>query len=163
MSITLHCEHCGKKIEAADSAAGKWGKCPSCHNRVYVPDLNIDEDLKLTPIDESDLERQKRLMAETFKLSQDILLEKEEAANINSASKITEQELNKNIIKYFRQMADGRLDQAKGTAELIAPHGKKALKILDRIALSGIPEPELADIPSQVLSGMIRNLRAEIS
>ena len=51
MAITFHCEHCGKKIEAPNSAGGKWGKCPACHNKLYVPDLYPDEELKLAPID----------------------------------------------------------------------------------------------------------------
>jgi hypothetical protein len=60
-------------------------------------------------------------------------------------------------------MADGKLDEAQRTADLIAPYGRQAIKILDGIALSEIPEPELADIPQQVLSGLIRNFRTRIS
>ena len=37
MPIKFQCSLCGKKIEAPDSAGGKWGKCPGCHNKVYVP------------------------------------------------------------------------------------------------------------------------------
>ena len=64
MAITFHCDYCGKKIEAADSAGGKWGKCPACHNKLYVPALEPDDALKLAPVDETDLEREKRLLAE---------------------------------------------------------------------------------------------------
>ncbi|MHC4460674.1 MAG: hypothetical protein ACYS6W_03330 [Planctomycetota bacterium] len=167
MTITFHCEHCGKKIEAPDSAGGKRGKCPACHNKVYVPGPDSDEELTLAPIDESEEERKKRLMAETHKLTQDILQEREvpdgpgEAAM--SAPEVSDKELTKNIIVYLRQMANGDLDEAQRTADLIAPHGPQAVKILDNIALSEIPEPELADIPQQVLSGLIRNLRTRIS
>ena len=54
MSITIQCEHCDKKIEAPETAGGKWGKCPRCHNKVYVPKLesNEEEELRLAPIDE---------------------------------------------------------------------------------------------------------------
>jgi hypothetical protein len=37
------------------------------------------------------------------------------------------------------------------------------VKILDKIALSEMPEPELADISQLALSGSIRALRDEIS
>ena len=37
MTISFHCAHCGKKMEAPDDAGGKWGKCPRCHNKLYVP------------------------------------------------------------------------------------------------------------------------------
>ncbi|MCX5636391.1 MAG: hypothetical protein NTX52_01690, partial [Planctomycetota bacterium] len=62
MAIIFHCNHCGKKIEAADSAGGKWGKCPACHSKLYVPRPEPDEELKLAPIDETEEEKRKRLM-----------------------------------------------------------------------------------------------------
>ena len=55
MSIKFHCEHCGKRIDAPDTAGGKWGKCPSCHNKVYVPQPEDgDEPLTLAPVDETE-------------------------------------------------------------------------------------------------------------
>jgi hypothetical protein len=167
MAITFHCQHCGKKIEAQDGAGGKWGKCPACHNKLYVPDLDPGEELKLAPIDETEEERTKRLMAETYRLTQDILLEREAPDGPSdaamSASEISDKDLTKDIIIYLRRMADGELDLAQETVELIIPAGARAVEILDRIAVSEMPEPELADIPPQVLAGLIRNLRARIS
>jgi len=167
MSITFHCEHCNKKIEAADSAGGKWGKCPACHNKIYVPNLKADGNLKLAPIDETDEERKRRLMAETYKLTQDILQEREVPdGSIDTGEPITqmsEKELTKNIILYLRLMADGELDEAERLASSIASQGRRALPIIDRIALSEIPEPELADIAPQVLAGLIRTLRSKIN
>lgn len=165
MAITFHCAHCGKKIEAQDSVAGKWGKCPACHNKVYVPDIHADGNLKLAPIDKQEEARRQKLMAETYKLSQDILSERGDSngpAGASSASQISDKELTKNIIVYLRQMADGELSQAQRIVNSIVPCGKRAINIIDRIALSEIPEPELADIPPQVLSGLIRELRSKI-
>jgi len=167
MAIIFHCEHCGKKIEAPDNAGGKRGKCPACHNKVYIPGLDYDEELKLAPIDSDDDAKQKELLAETHKLTQEILQERDipdgPAGAAMSVPEVSDKELTKNIIVYLRQMADGELDEAQRTADLIAPYGPQAVKILDSIALSEIPEPELADIPQQVLSGLIRNLRTRIS
>lgn len=167
MAITFHCEYCHKKIEAPDSAGGKWGKCPACHNKVYIPGLDSGEELKLEPLDENDLARQKRLIAETRKVEQEILSEKEvpddsgEAGSVTPASKMSDKELREDIVNYLRQMADGQLDYAERIAKSIIPKGKKALKILDEIALSEIPEPGLGDIPQQVLSGLIKTLRTK--
>ena len=164
MAITFHCEHCGKKINAGDSNAGKWAKCPSCHNKVYIPDLTSGEELKLAPINPEDDEKQKKLMAETYKLRQEILLEKETPNSPASPSaSISDKELTKNIILYLRQMADGQLEDAQITSKTIKPCGRRALEVLDRIAISEMPEPELADVPNQVLAGLIRSLRTEIS
>lgn len=166
MAITLHCEHCGKKVEAQDDAGGNWGKCPSCHNRIYIPDLGSGEELKLAPIDEQDRAKQHQLMSETHKLEQDILLERAEPDEDSDVSMPTsdmdEKQLTKNIITYLRQIAAGDLAGAEVTADMIAPYGNEAVAILDTIALSEIPEPELADIPQQVLSGLIRQLRTRI-
>jgi hypothetical protein len=175
MSITLHCTYCGKKIEAPDNATGKWGKCPSCHNKLYVPDLNTDEELKLAPVDETEEERKKRLMAETYKIEQDILLERQipdEQTDIPDVplesakkppSKISDKELTKHIIAYLRQMANGNLVKAAQHENLVSSYGQQAIKILDRIALTDIPATELANIPTQVLAGFIRTLRSRIS
>ena len=166
MAITFHCDHCGKKVGAQDSAAGRWVKCPACRNRIYVPNPSGDEELKLAPLDETEEEKEKRLMAETHRLTQDILQEREipETVGLDGyAAEINEKELTKRIITYLRLMADGELDEAQRTADLIAPYRRQAAGILDQIAVSQIPEPELADIPQHVLSGLIRNLRTRIS
>ncbi len=136
-------------------------------NKLYVPDLNTGEELKLAPVDEQAKAKQKQLMAETYKLSQDILLErnseKESTGGTDSTVEMNDKELKKNIVIYLRRMADGQLDKAQENTALIAPCGRRAINILDQIALSEIPEPQLADIAGQVLAGLIRTLRSQIS
>jgi hypothetical protein len=167
MPIKLHCDHCGKKIEAPDSAGGKWGKCPMCHAKVYVPQPPAEEDeLKLAPVDETEEHRQKQLMLETFQLTQDILQENsvpEAPASVGPGPEIDEAKLTSHIIRYLRQMAKGELDSAQRTADLIVPHRRKAMVILDHLAKSPKSDPALDDVPQQVLSGLIRNLRTRIS
>jgi hypothetical protein len=170
MSITFSCEYCGRKIEAPDDAGGKWGKCPGCKSKVYVPSKQQEEEeLRLAPLDSEEERRQKELIAETIRLREDILSEteapeegtgaKKEAA-VGGPGKLSEAELTMSIIGYLRQMADGELEEAERTAKSIIPNGGKAVRIIERIGLSQIPEPELADIPQQVLSGLIKNLRS---
>jgi len=166
MSIKFHCEYCGKKIDAPDTAGGKRGKCPACHNKIYVPQMDAEEELTLTPLDETEEERQKRLLAETFQLTQNILQEKdlpEGPVASGSGSTISEEELTAAIVRYLRQMADGNLDAAQRTAETIAAHRLKAKSILDPMAHGELPDPELQNVPAQVLNGLIRNLRTRIS
>jgi hypothetical protein len=171
MAIQFHCEHCGRKIEAGDTAAGKWGKCPSCHNKVYIPLPEPEgDDLKLAPLDESDSVRQKKLMEETFNITKELLEEKTvpegaeqpSYSEPQSAEELSDKELMNSIIMYLRLMADGDEEGAENNAQLAALCGPRSMKILDRIAVSDIPEPELADVPAQVLSGLIRDLRSRI-
>ena len=106
-------------------------------------------------------------MAETYSLSRKILEEREVpksgSESLSQPSSMSEKQLTKNIIMYLRLMADGDLDQAQNIENLITPYGGRATAILDTIALSQMPEPELADVPPQVLSGLIRALRAKIA
>jgi len=173
MSIIFHCDYCGKKIEAADSAGGKWGKCPACHNKLYVPASEPDDELKLAPVDETDLEREKRLLDETNRLTLDILKEREipnavaepdgPAETAGTEFEVSQVELRQYIIKYLHLMADSELYEAQKVAARITPYGARAVKILNKMDVSDIPEPELAGISQLVLSGLIKSLRDEIS
>jgi hypothetical protein len=172
MGISFHCEYCGKKIEAPDTAGGKWGKCPACRNKVYVPANNPPDDmLRLAPIDTEEERRRKKMAAEVDRLREKILDEKdipEEGVVPNNQpaapepGDLSNAELTTFIISYLRQMADGELDLAEQTAKTILSNGQNAIRPLEKIALSEIPEPEIADIPQQVLSGLIKSLRNRI-
>jgi len=59
-------------------------------------------------------------------------------------------------------VSQGQLEEAEKAEGLIVPCGQRAVEILDRIALAEIPEPGIADIPPQILSGLIRELRGKI-
>jgi hypothetical protein len=59
-------------------------------------------------------------------------------------------------------MADGELDEAAKTASLIVPFGRRSLEILDRIAVSDMPDAKIAGISPQVLAGLIRDLREQV-
>ena len=180
MAITFHCNFCNKKIDAREEAAGKWGTCPSCHNKIYVPNLNVEDDLTLAPVDEEEERHQQQLKQETFMLEQEILQEKAKPekgkggpppppaaaprpAPRPTARAVDEDTLYKNIVRYLRLMADGDLDKADTIARSIRSAGEVTLKLLDRIALADIPEAELADVPPQVLAGLIRTLRSQIA
>ena len=179
MAIVFHCEHCGKKIEAQDSAGGKRGKCPACHNTIYVPrPVENEEPLRLSPLDELDEQQRNQLLSETYQLTQNILEEravpeepvetadKENDPDMSYLSPmmvLDAKELKQQIVQYLRLMAEGELDEAAQITHLIVPQGKHAIDILESIALSDMPEPELSHLPPQILSGLIRNLRTEIT
>jgi len=166
MPIQFHCEHCGKKIEAPDNVGGKWGKCPRCHNKVYVPLPDTGgEELKLAPIDEAEDTRRRQLMAETFQITQHILEEKviPEAPGSPQNSDMSDEELTEAVIRYLRQMYEGDLEDANRTLQVIVAHRRKAKGIVEQTAMSDPPDPELMDIPQQVLSGLIRGLRTHLT
>ncbi|MFA5238127.1 MAG: hypothetical protein WC476_00270 [Phycisphaerae bacterium] len=167
MAITFRCEHCDKEIKAPDNAGGRWGKCPGCGSKIYVPAAGTEEELRLAPVDSAEIAEQKRLLAETFRIEQEILREKDEVLEDSPERAVPvyelgDDELKRNIVNYLRLMAEADLEQSARLEPAIIHCGKRALKFIDEIALSEIPEPELADIPPHVLAGLVRALRAKI-
>jgi hypothetical protein len=169
MSISFHCEACGKKIKAPESAGGKWGNCPACRHRCYIPMLIPDDapPLTLKPVDQSEESRLAQMMKETHSVTQFILHENEpvddgpdEGAGVRSAE---EKDVIKTCILYLRQMADGDLMIGDQTLERLRPHKKTALRVLASMARAERPEPELADLPDRVLRGLVQDASAKLS
>lgn len=160
MAITFHCESCKKKITAPDNAGGKWGKCPYCNHKCYIPMPKRDdeEELKLAPIDEDDEIKYKQIMRETCHVTEELLRQIEEPPEQAGGTGIDDKQLTVRIIRYLRQMADGALDEAQNTAQKIAPYRVQAKAILENMLKAGKPEPELADVPKKVLEGFIKNM-----
>jgi DNA-directed RNA polymerase subunit RPC12/RpoP len=167
MPIVFHCESCKKKIQAPDGSGGKYAPCPHCKHRVYIPmpKSALDgEELRLAPLDESEEEMRQRMMRETYALQLNLLKQKEspEGADLAAAAGMDDRELLKHIVIYLRLTADSQIQEAQKTAEKIVQNKKKAAAILDRIAMSDMPEPELADIPPAVLAKLIKTFRAKL-
>jgi DNA-directed RNA polymerase subunit RPC12/RpoP len=167
MAIVFHCEACKKKIQAPDGTGGKYAPCPYCKHRVYIPlpksELEGDE-LTLAPIDENEERQRQEMMRETYKLQQNLLKEKviPEGADLAAAAQMDDRELLKQIIIYLRQMADGELADAQKTSEKIMQNKRKAATMLDRLAVADMPEPELMDVPQNILAKLIKNFRAKL-
>lgn len=169
MGITFHCDHCGRKIEAKDDAGGKWGKCPACQNKVYIPDPHAEEEeLKLAPIDEEEEKRKEQMKKETYEITQDILEQKnipegEEEPQEQTGPKLSDKELKETIIGCLKDMHEGNDEDAEQKKKNLAANKARGMQVLEQIALSDIPEPELEGIAQQELSGYIRELRTELS
>jgi DNA-directed RNA polymerase subunit RPC12/RpoP len=169
MTISFHCECCKKKVKAPDAAGGKWGSCPYCQHRCFIPrPISEDEpELKLAPIDESELSQIDDLMKETHTLTQQILHENsiadESIEEKGPARAVQEKEVTKQCIIYLREMVDGELMRAEKTLTDLRKHKKTALRIFSAMGRSERPEPELSDVPDTILQGLIRDAAAKLS
>ena len=169
MSINFHCESCKKKIKAPDATGGKWGNCPYCKHRCYIPLPKADDEpeLKLAPVDENEESQIEDLMKETKDLTYEILsqsaLPEEETKPGASNRTASEKEVIKQCIFYLRQMADGDLAAAEKTFTKLKKNKKPTLRILASMARSDQPEPELADLPHKILEGLIRDVSTKLS
>ena len=89
MGISFHCENCNKKINAPDGTGGKWGKCPNCNHRCYIPmpKSENEEELKLSPIDTEQETDYDEMMKKTQDLKRDMLREKDEPPETDKKNK----------------------------------------------------------------------------
>lgn len=169
MSISFHCESCKRKVKAPDNSGGKWGNCPFCKHRCYIPLPKSDEEpeLVLVPLDESDETQMEKMMEETKHLTQEILSQSnvpnEESSSGGNSRTAQEKEIIKKCILYLRQMADGELAAAQYTFSELKKNKKPALRILSSMARSERPEPELADLSDSILQGFIRDACSKLS
>lgn len=166
MPIELHCEHCGKLVRAPDDAAGKHGKCPSCHQTVYIPAADV-EPLGLAPVDETAEEAARRAEQESRDLQRALLHERDMPAGgigedtRNRSGQMLEPKLDMEtlIIEYAAAMAAGDLTQAEEYAADIKRDMVKAEDVMQRLTVDEIPPDRLADIPRPVLVGFFKQLR----
>lgn len=169
MPIQFHCEACKKKIKAPDTAGGKWGSCPYCKHRCYIPLPKQDDEpeLKLVPIDPREETSVEELMRETKTLTQTILLQNsipEDAGRTDTSSRTAqEKDIIKQCILYLRQMADGELGAAARTLSELKKNKKTAVRLLSSMSRAERPEPELADLSDAVLQGLIRDACNKLS
>lgn len=168
MSISFHCESCKSKIKAPDGAGGKWGNCPHCKHKCYIPlpKSEDEEELKLAPIDDLAESMIDQMMQETHDLTKSLLHEKaipDEPTPTGSTATVNERDVIKTCILYLRQMADGELGQAEKTFNKLSSNKKPAMRILASMSRAERPEPELSDIAEGVLNGLIRDTTNKLS
>jgi hypothetical protein len=167
MSISFHCECCKQKVKAPDAAGGKWGNCPYCKHRCYIPmpKSEEEEELRLAPIDDSEESKIGLLKTQTQVLTRQLLHETDLPAEPVGAAADTPDE--KTVIKicilYLRQIADGELDDAESTFSKLKIYKRTSLRVLSSMGRAERPEPELADIPDKILQKLIIDVSTRLS
>lgn len=171
MAIEFHCEHCQKMIRAADEHAGRRGKCPHCQNSVYIPaPADEVEPLNLAPVDETHERERQKLDEESRNLAQTIREARETppetaAARQAPASapagdvRFTRANMQRLLIEYVQQMAQGNLSEAEALAEEIHQEPEMADQLIQQIVSDDIPPGPLAELPRPVLVGFFKQLR----
>ncbi len=170
MPIKFHCEHCGKKVTAPDNAGGKRGKCPSCKQRIFIPMPEEElEEIPLAPEDPEEEKRRKQIQKELL-MTQQALLDDQKPPEIEPPSKpetvlpVDENSLadiiptEDKILQYIILMGRGMLDDAEDLANEIVAEGKKAKKIVQKMASRELRHPELKDVPQTVIAGFFKKL-----
>lgn len=168
MSISFNCESCKRRVKAPDKAGGKWGKCPYCRHKCYVPlpPAPDEEELTLAPLDETHEASYEEEMRQMRDVTSNILHVKDDSQDDSQddigLGEMNSGEMRNVVIAYLRQMADGLLAEAEGTAALIDSYKAAGLKVLDELEIANEVDPKLADISPGVLFGLIKKLRSDL-
>jgi phage FluMu protein Com len=179
MAIEFHCEHCGKFIRAADEHGGKHGKCPACHQRVYIPSSDI-EPLELAPIDE-DADRRARQMAQESNRLADALLNESlppsgglagasagargaagptRPAPARAEPAVPNIDIASTVHEYAIAMFEGELEEAQQHAEALRRFPRQMEEVVQRIVSDELPPPAVEHIPRPLLMGFLKQLRS---
>lgn len=178
MPIEFHCPFCGRTVRAPDEHAGRHGKCPSCHQSVYVPTPSEQiEPLLIAPLDDSFESEKARMERESRELQRRLLRERElppetrgrtgsgtgsaayPSATAGESPPPPPVDVETLVIEYAICMVDGNLEEAAGLAAEIRKHMKQADEVMQRLTMDAIPPPQLARIPRPVLVKFFKQLR----
>jgi len=164
MSISFRCEHCGKKVEAPDSAGGKRGRCPYCKQSCYVPSpVSEDEILELAPEEEdrSDGAEEEKVRQHEWALRAEM---GGEAAPIPLDHKedLKSEDLHHLVVNYCLDMADSKLDRAKLHLAELKKVRHTAREAVDDFLTGKVLEPALDTVPPKLLQGFLNQLREEL-
>lgn len=171
MAIEFHCSFCGKQIRAADEHGGKHGKCPLCHQSVYIPLAETQvEPLGIAPVDEAAEREQQRLAREARELQLRLLKESEAPADGQGAggttrpaaaapSATTERDVHEWLTQYAIAMADGQLDRADQVARRLRGNMPMMQDGIQRMLADELPPAGLEKIPRPVLVAFFKQLR----
>ncbi|MCA9243938.1 MAG: hypothetical protein KDA32_08300 [Phycisphaerales bacterium] len=170
-AIEFHCEHCGKHIRAPHSAGGTHGKCPSCHQDVYIP--TPDDELApmdLAPMDESEERRVSRLIEEERQLTHELLHERDvkrpgdktppkpPTRPASEEPLLSDHDLEHLAGEYVAKMAAGRLAEAEKLAATIRRHGARAKPIVEHLMADELPPVGAESVPRPVILGFLKQL-----
>lgn len=166
MAIEFHCDHCGKLVKTSDEHAGKRGKCPHCHQSVYIPTPPEElEPLRLAPVDESEEQERQRLLEESREIAIKLRDEREvppEVVKPPLPEPVGDMRLSNDmeqlVTEYVLCMAAGKLSDAEELAKEIRANRILADEFIQRLTIDELPPARLAKIPRAVLLGFIKQL-----
>lgn len=176
MASDLTCDKCGKKTSVSRDQQGGQVKCPHCGNETYVPTPEEDiEELPLAPEDESERQREERLLAERRRIDRILASEagddqpSEQAGESpvpppsaraqSSSGRTTVRGV---VLRYLTAMRDTDLDQADEALSLLATRREDAIRIVDELASDQIPPAEMSNVPPGVYQGFLKTLRSQL-
>jgi hypothetical protein len=179
MSIEFHCDHCARLIRAPDEASGKRGKCPYCHQSVYIPTPPDQiEEIPLAPIDDNDERTRRALEEERKRIETQLRSERRPPAEEGrgsatkgsggggsaggGSSAADAAEARDQVVDYLLLMRNSELVQAESVLAELLKKRQVAREVVDRLAADAVPPAELSEVPLALYQGFLKNLRSQL-
>jgi phage FluMu protein Com len=167
VTISFACEHCGKRVEAPDSAGGKRGKCPYCHQSNYIPSPVAEEEvLDLAPVDEQAEQRRREEVRRLMAAERDALLEDKApppAPPLEQREQVSSADLHHFVVNYCLDMAGSKLERAQTHVKRLRRFGPTAVQAVDDFLSGRALEPALDSVPRRLLEGFLKQLRDQLT
>jgi len=175
MSIDLHCPQCAKLIRAPDDAGGRFGKCPYCERKVYIPTPPEQiEDIPLAPVDEEEERRAEELRREAMELAATVAHDKTTIAEGDGPSKASGGavrrpevpgevvDIGDEVERFVLAMRDSKLDQAERAVATLKRAGQRAKDHVEGLFLDEMP-PQYEKVPPPLAKGFLKTLLGRLS
>ncbi len=170
MSIEFNCPACEKSIRAPDTAGGKYGKCPFCEVKVYIPapPSADEEEIGLAPIDEDEERREKELIRESVRYAAAFdkdpdKLPPEGAEGRGGGARRSEPvpgeviEVADEVEAFVVAMRDSKLQDAERVLARLKRAGARAKDYVEGLMLDPTPPP-IGNVPKPLLMGFLKSL-----
>lgn len=177
MTIQLHCEHCGKLIQAPESVGGQSGKCPHCQGMNYIP-LPADGaggELPMAPLDEEFENHRQQAAAEDLAVQRRLWQEQDSSrktdrrggvrqtdADLAPPSKHSRKQLTAMVVSFIEAMSRGDLKKAEQLTTQLATQRAEVFRVLDELVSDDLNSYGLPTLPRPVLVGFMKQLRSKL-
>lgn len=179
MSIEFNCPSCEKSIRAPDTAGGRYGKCPFCEVKVYIPSAPSDEgEIGLAPIDAEEEKRDREMMRESVRYAaafdkESDKLPPEGAGDrgkgaIGGARREVEAPAPGEVIDvadeveaFVVAMRDSKLPDAERVLNRLKKAGARAKDYVEGLMLDPTPPP-IGNVPKPLLHGFLKSLLSRL-
>jgi hypothetical protein len=177
VSIEFNCPSCEKSIRAPDTAGGRYGKCPFCDVKVYIPSAPSDEgEIGLAPIDAEEEKREQELIRESVRYAAAFDKESDklppEGAVGRSAGTAGPRreaepapgeviEVADEVEAFVVAMRDSKLQDAERVLNRLKRAGARARDYVEGLMLDPTPPP-IGNVPKPLLHGFLKSLLSRL-
>ncbi len=171
--IRVTCEHCNHAIKAPREAAGRRGKCPHCHNSVYIPtpESELDE-MPLELEDEQTHSAAQRLEREAAEVAAALRRETKEApesavtpqreAPAPRKTALDATEINDLIIRYLLAMQVSELERAEALTAKLKGAARQAKSKIQQMMVDSMRPEAVRSMPDGLYQGFLRKLLEQL-